>query len=267
LALAFNDMSEQMQTLMRQQAEHESVERELAIARSVQQRLFPERLPELPYLEANGICLPARMVSGDYYDFIPVPGGCDALIADVSGKGMSAALLMASVHAALRSQYPGNGGAPPDPGEILTRLNRHLHESLEASRFVTLLLVRVLEGGELVYGNAGHNPALLLRGDRIEWLRAGGFLLGPFADSRFESTSLAVRQGDVLCLYTDGVTEAVGPEGEQFGEQRLAETLRHAGDLEPRALQEHIVESVRDWQGGAEAGDDLTLVVLRFTGR
>lgn len=266
LALAFNDMSERLQELMRQQAEHESFERELAIARSVQQRLFPERVPELPFLEANGICLPARMVSGDYYDFIPIPGGCDALIADVSGKGMSAALLMASVHAALRSQYPGNGGSPPDPGALLTRLNRHLHESLEPTRFVTLLLVRVLEGGRLLYGNAGHNPALLLRGDRVEWLRAGGLLLGPFGESRFESTRLEVESGDLLCLYTDGVTEAVGPEGEQFGEQRLAETLRQSRHLEPRMLQEHVVRQVRQWQGEAEAGDDLTLVVLRFKG-
>jgi sigma-B regulation protein RsbU (phosphoserine phosphatase) len=105
-----------------------------------------------------------------------------------------------------------------------------------------------------------------LRQDRVEWLRAGGLLLGPFADSRFESNSLSVNEGDVLCLYTDGVTEALGPQGEQFGERRLAETLRVSRHLEPQALQEHIVERVRDWQGETEAGDDLTLVVLRFKG-
>jgi len=264
LALAFNDMSQQLQALLQQRAEHESVERELAMARSVQRRLFPESLPQVPYLEASGICLPARLVSGDYYDFIPFAGGTDVVIADVSGKGMSAALLMASVQAALRSQYPLDGQPAPDPGTILARLNHHLHATLEPTRFVTLFLLRILEDGRVLYGNAGHNPALLLRGERAEWLQAGGLLLGPFAAPRFESTALRASSGDVLCLYTDGVTEAEGAEGEHFGEERLATVLRAGRHLPPEALQESIVGAVRAWQGEQEPTDDITLVLLRL---
>ena len=251
-------------TLLHERAEHEIVERELAIARTVQQRLFPEHVPRLQYLEASGICLPARTVSGDYYDFIPVPGGLDVVIADVSGKGMSAALLMASLQAALRSQYPLHDEGVPDPGAILARLNHHLHATLEPTRFVTLFLVRVLDDGRTLYGNAGHSPAALVRDERVEWLQAGGVLLGPFASPRFESTRLATRADDVLCLYTDGVTEAEGPQGEHYGEERLAAALRAGSHLEPRALQDAIVRDVRAWQGDAEPTDDLTLVVLRL---
>ena len=264
LALAFNDMSQQLQALLQQRAEHESVERELAIARTVQRRLFPEVLPQVPYLEASGVCLPARTVSGDYYDFIPFAGGTDVVIADVSGKGMSAALLMAGVQAALRSQYPLDGQPAPDPGAILARLNHHLHATLEPTRFVTLFLLRVLEDGRILYGNAGHNPALLLRGERAEWLQSGGLLLGPFAAPRFESTALRASSGDVLCLYTDGVTEAEGAEGEHFGEERLAAVLRAGRHLQPAALQEAIVGAVRAWQGEQEPTDDITLVLLRL---
>lgn len=264
LALAFNEMSQQLQTLMQQRAEHESVEREMAVARAVQQRLFPERVPQSRALEASGICLPARTVSGDYYDFIPVAGGIDFVVADVSGKGMSAALLMASVQAALRSQYPLDGQEPPDPGAILGRLNHHLHATLEPSRFVTLFLVRVFDDGRVVYGNAGHNPAAWVRGDQVEWLQEGGLLLGPFADARFTSTELRLRPGDWLCLYTDGVTEAESVEGEHFGDERLAKLLRAGRDLDAAALQASVLGALRNWQGEREPSDDITLVALRI---
>ncbi len=264
LALAFNDMSQQLQTLLQQRAEHESVEREMAVARAVQKRLFPERMPQTPALEASGICLPARTVSGDYYDFIPVTGGIDVVVADVSGKGMSAALLMASVHAALRSQYPIDGQEAPDPGAILGRLNHHLHATLEPSRFVTLFLVRVFDDGRVLYGNAGHNPAALVRGDHVEWLQEGGLLLGPFAGARFASTELCVCAGDLLCLYSDGVTEAEGVHGEHFGDERLAAVLRAGSNLDAAALQASVVAALRDWQGEREPSDDITLVALRI---
>jgi sigma-B regulation protein RsbU (phosphoserine phosphatase) len=266
LASAFDDMSEQLQTLLQERSAHEAVERELSIAREVQRRLFPEQVPELPYVDVSGVCLPARTVSGDYYDFIPVRDGCDFVVADVSGKGVSAALLMASVQAALRSQYAIDGGAPADPGEMVTRLNRHLHAHVEPTRFVTLLLVRLLRDGRIVYCNAGHNPAARVREGRVEWMRRGGLILGPFSDQRYEGCSLQARAGDVFCLYTDGVTEAVGERGEQYGEARLATLLQRHADQSPRELQETIVREVRSWQagGGGEPSDDITLVVLRL---
>jgi sigma-B regulation protein RsbU (phosphoserine phosphatase) len=245
----------------------QAVERELAIAREVQSRLFPERTPYAPFLEAAGVCVPARMVSGDYYDFIEVAGGYDAVIADVSGKGMSAALLMASLHSALRSLYLRHGRAePPDLGEVVTHLNTHLNQYVEPTRFVTLFLVRYRGDGKLLYCNAGHNPAALVQNGHVEWLSSGGLMLGPFAGLVYESNTVSVRSGDLVCLYTDGVTEAESPTGEQFGEERLAAVLRQVSAASARQAISSIQQSVREWRGDREPGDDLTVMALRVTG-
>lgn len=265
LALAFNDMSQRLQGLLDERAAHQAVERELGIAREVQKRLFPEHMPYAPFFEAGGVCVPARTVSGDYYDFIEVAGGYDAVVADVSGKGMSAALLMASVHAALHSLYLRDGRGAPDPAEVVTRLNQHLHQYSEPTRFVTLFLVRYCGDGRLVYCNAGHNPAALVRAGRVEWLSSGGLVLGPFADLVYEASVVAVQPGDVVCLYSDGVTEAASPIGEHFGEDRLAEALRGHAAEHPRDVVGAVQEAVRRWRGEAEISDDVTLVVLRIT--
>ena len=267
LALAFNDMSQRLQDLLEERIAHRAVERELALARDVQSRLFPERMPDTPFLQATGLCLPARTVSGDYYDFIDLGCGWDAVVADVSGKGISAALLMASLQAALRGQYPPDGrGAAPDPAEVLTRLNSHLHAHVEPNRFVTLFLVRYGGGGRLLYGNAGHNPAALVRGAEVQWLSAGGPMLGPFAGQRFATASVDVQPGDLVCLYSDGVTEAESPAGDFFGEERLAAVLcAHAGE-HPREVEAGVLRRLQEWRSGKEAGDDVTVVVLRITG-
>jgi sigma-B regulation protein RsbU (phosphoserine phosphatase) len=266
LALAVDDMTERMQGLLEERATHEVFEREIAIARDVQARLFPAEPPTGPFLEAAGVCIPARVVSGDSYDFIELGPGLDAVISDVSGKGMSAALLMASLHSALRNFYLGRGrGDTPDPAAIVTRLNGHLHQYVEASRFVTLFLARYQGDGRLLYCNAGHNPAALVRDGRVEWLSDGGLMLGPFPDQRYETAVAAVRPGDVLCLYTDGVTEAEAPSGEQFGEDRLASVLRGAGARTARGIMTAVLDSVRTWRSGREPGDDVTLVVLKIT--
>jgi serine phosphatase RsbU (regulator of sigma subunit) len=266
LALAFDEMSGRLQGLLEERAAVQAVERELAIARDVQRRLFPERVPYAPFFEAAGVCLPARTVSGDYYDFLEVGGTHDAVVADVSGKGISAALLMASLHSALRSLYLRHGrAAPPDPAEVVTRLNQHLHAYIEPTRFVTLFLVRYAGDGRLVYCNAGHNPAALVQDGRIEWLSAGGLMLGPFPDLEYASAQSAVRPGDLVCLYTDGVTEAESPAGEQFGEERLGDVLRGAASRPPAQVIAAVQEAVGAWREGGEPGDDLTLVVLRIT--
>lgn len=266
LAMAFNDMTARLQGLMEERVQHEAVERELTIARDVQARLFPATNPYAPFLEAMGVCMPARVVSGDAYDFVEVGGGWDAMVADVSGKGISAALLMASMHSALRSSYLGLArGEVPDPAEILTRLNRHLHLYAEPSRFVTLFLVRYTGNGKLVYCNAGHNPAVLVRDGRVEWLASGGLMLGPFPDLVYQSAVVDVQPGDVVCLYTDGLTEAESPTGEQFGDERLARAMRALSGQSPKDVIAALQTEVRTWRAGGEPGDDLTLVVLRIT--
>jgi len=188
------------------------------------------------------------------------------VVADVSGKGMSAALLMASLHAALHSLYLRDGHAdPPCIGEIVTDLNAHLHQYVEPTRFVTLFLTRYGGGGKLQYCNAGHNPAALIHDGKVEWLSSGGLMLGPFAALRYEPTTVDVRRGDLVCIYTDGVTEAESPDGEQFGEERLAAVLQGLTGAHPREAIAAVQQRVREWRGEREPGDDLTLVALRVT--
>jgi sigma-B regulation protein RsbU (phosphoserine phosphatase) len=266
LSLAFDDMSVRLQGLLEERAAVQAFERELAIARDVQARLFPERVPYAPFLEVAGVCVPARTVSGDYYDFLVTTDGYDAVVADVSGKGMSAALLMASLHSALRSLYPRHERGPaPELGEIVTRLNDHLHQVVEPTRFVTLFMARYAGDGRLAYCNAGHNPAALVQDGRVEWLSSGGLMLGPFPDLVYEPAVVPVRPGDLLCIYTDGVTEAESPTGEQFGEERLARVLLETRGAAPRTVLDAVQEAVRVWRDGGEPGDDVTLVLLRVT--
>jgi sigma-B regulation protein RsbU (phosphoserine phosphatase) len=264
LAHGFNEMSSQLQTLLEERAAHRVVERELEIARTVQARLFPQQDPRDEHLEAVGVCVPARAVSGDYYDFLPIRGGWDLLVADVSGKGMSAALLMASLQASLRGQYGAARETPPDPARALDHVNRHLATYAEATRFVTLFLVRYDGGGELEYCNAGHNPALVVRDGGVQWLREGGLMLGPFPERPYRSTRLAVRPGDLVCLYTDGVTEAMDPHSEEFGEERLAQLLQEQGARPLGEIRRALLERVKEWRQGGAATDDVTFVLVRI---
>jgi serine phosphatase RsbU (regulator of sigma subunit) len=264
LANGFNDMSTQLQGLLEERAAHRVVERELEIARGVQARLFPQEDPRDEHLEAVGVCVPARSVSGDYYDYVPIRGGWDLLVADVSGKGMSAALLMASLQASLRGQYGAAGETPPDPARALDHVNHHLGTYSEATRFVTLFLVRYDGSGELVYCNAGHNPALLLQDGSVQWLQEGGLMLGPFPDRPYTSQRVAVRPGDLICLYTDGVTEAMDPDSEQFGEERLAQLLQEQRDRPLRDIRQAVLDRVQAWRQGGAVTDDVTFVLLRI---
>jgi len=266
LSIAFNDMSSRLRGLLEESAARQAMERELTIARDVQARLFPARMPQSTSFEAWGVCAPAKTVSGDYWDFIAVPGGYDAVIADVSGKGISAALLMASLHASLRSLYVGNGrSAALDPSAIVASLNRQLHQIVEPSRFVTLFLARYCGDGRLLYCNAGHNPAVLLRDGRVEWLGSGGMILGPFPDHGYTTQVVPVRAGDLVCLYTDGVTEATAPDGEQFGEERLGRLLTQVAARTPSDIVAAVQQEVARWRGPSEATDDITLVLMRIT--
>jgi len=266
LSLAFNDMSARLSGLLEESVARQAMERELAIARDVQARLFPARMPQASFFDAWGVCAPAKTVSGDYFDFIEIPGGYDAVIADVSGKGISAALLMASLHASLHSLYVREGrDAILEPSAVVALLNRQLHKVVEPSRFVTLFLARYCGDGRLVYCNAGHNPGALVRDRRVEWLGSGGTILGPFPNPGYSTSAVPVRAGDLVCLYTDGVTEATAPSGEQFGEDRLGRILCDAGAEPPRDIVALVQQEVARWRGDDEATDDITLVLMRIT--
>jgi phosphoserine phosphatase RsbU/P len=249
--------------LHRIRAEKERQDRELQFAREIQRSLFPVAPPVVPGFALAAVSVPSQEVGGDHYDFIPLPGGRVALtVADVSGKGTPASLLMASVHASLRAL----AGTLP-PAQLLERLSRFLYDSTQAHRYVTIFYAELDPAtGSLVYVNGGHVPPCLLRasGEEVR-LTQGGPVLGliEIAPDAFEVGTVALGRGDVLALVTDGVTEACSTEDVEYGERRLFETLRAAAGADAEDTLGAIVDSVHAWTGPAGSGDDLTAVVLR----
>jgi sigma-B regulation protein RsbU (phosphoserine phosphatase) len=235
---------------------------ELELAREVQTRLLPRRAPPLLTLDCAGDCVQARAVGGDYYDFLDLGGGQAALVlADIAGKGIAGALMMASLQANLRSQ---SGLAREDLRRLLRALNASLCETIAASRFATLFCGCYDDTTRrLRYANCGHNPPILLRSDdRVERLPATGTILGAFPTWDCEIAETILGPGDALLLYSDGITEAAGRDGEEFGEARLIETWRRHRHQESKALVEGILGAVKGFAAGEQA-DDMTLVVAR----
>ena len=274
-------------------SEEERLRHELEIATSVQQRLFPQSPPDVGRVELSGVCHPARGVGGDYYDFILLgPGRVGIAVADVAGKGISAALLMSTVQASLRSQAPSVNG---NLTGLVCSMNRLLHVSTDASAYATFFYAQYdEERGLLTYVNAGHNPPILVRaaaatraqgatravaaGDRaalkteikmdagqpeISLLWTGGPIIGAFDTSDYEQETIQVYEDDLLVAYTDGVTEALNPEGEEFGEARLHSIIAGGAQLSAHGLTMRIVETVREFCRDTPQHDDLTLVVMK----
>lgn len=240
----------------------EALERELEIAREVQHELLPKGAPVVRGLELSGVCLPAVGVGGDYYDFIPV--GQDRLglvIADVSGKGVPAALLMAGLQASVRSLAPYT----IPPREVTTRLNEMLSRSGVGSRYATLFF-GLYDGASrsLHYSNAGHLAPLLVGNGRSLRLTMGGIPIGMFEHAQYRDATCTLEPGDLLVLYTDGIVETPGPGGE-FGEPRLLELLLRHGDLSLADLMRKILDERSRWGDGSDPHDDVTLVLARAT--
>jgi serine phosphatase RsbU (regulator of sigma subunit) len=238
--------------------------RELAIAEQVQTRLFPQRQPVIPTLVYAGTCHPARTVGGDYYDFLDLGNGrLGFVIADIAGKGIGAALLMANLQAALRSQC---ATAWEQPERFLRAVNQLLYENTAEGDYATLFFAQYDgETRKLRYANCGHPPALLLRGeDGLERLGATCTVVGLFEkwDCQMEGRELAA--GDTMLLYTDGVTEALNGEGEEFGEQRLLEAARQHRQLALPELLARLAEQARNFSP-QEQSDDITLIAAKCT--
>ena len=235
---------------------------ELKIARDVQEALFPHQLPTGGGLEFSAVCIPSSGISGDYYDVLQLPDGrLIFAIADISGKGISAAILMANLQAVLRVL----AASAPEPSEVCRRLNQHLHEVTEASKFATFFYAewRAWER-KLTYVNAGHNAPLLLKNGHGQQLNQGGMPLGLFPSAEFKTAAVCLGSGDTLVLYSDGITEATSKNGEEFGELRLESVVRaHCG--KPLAvIQQQVLASVRQWAGENQE-DDMTLLLVRAT--
>jgi phosphoserine phosphatase RsbU/P len=289
LANSFNSMTESIQNLVLEQKEKQRLENEITIAQEVQAQLFPRHITQLPSLEVFGFCRPARSVSGDYYDFLAL--GPDRLllaVGDVSGKGISAALLMATIHSAVRAysvegipalrQLQGVSGGPSVltrggsliegaevcPGTLLSLLNHQLYHSTPQEKYATLFLAMYdAETRRLTFSNAGHLPPLVLsKTGVVKRLEDGGTVVGLFDNINYDEASVQLRPGEIFLAYSDGVTEPENDFGE-FGEQRLIELVQENRDLPLERISEIVTAAVDDWIGGAEQPDDVTLVLAR----
>jgi len=263
----FDEVRRSLELRRQVQAEKLESERraaqELEIARQVQARLFPQIRPELKTVEYAGVCLQARQVGGDYFDFLNLgPDRLGLIIGDVSGKGIAAALLMANLQAALRSQ---SALAFDQPEALLRSVNRLFYDNTAENAFASLLFADYDDATRrLRYVNCGHLSGLLLRSNgNVDQLESTSTLLGLFRDWDCSVREQELSPGDVLVLYTDGITEATDHRGEEFGEQYLIESLRQHRELSCQALLSAIVDGVRQFSA-QEQHDDITAIVAKF---
>ncbi|MCA1614483.1 MAG: SpoIIE family protein phosphatase [Acidobacteria bacterium] len=301
LAEAFNEMSANIEELLRERVKHERLEREIEIAAEVQAQLFPRETPRLQRAEMAGECRAARGVAGDYYDYVRVAPGLYAVaLGDVSGKGVSAALVMSNMQAALRAQATilsermklarqvavsaaAAGADAGDPqefempcgvvgtdeacavSEMTASINDQLCRSTDSNRFVTAFVALYDDAARrLRYTNAGHNAPFLIRaGGEAERLEAGGLVLGAFDWASYEEAAAELGAGDVLLLFSDGITEAQNAAGEEYGDDRLLRLASAHRHLSADDLRAAVFREIDDWSGGRERDDDQTIVILK----
>jgi len=268
LASSFNGMAASISDLLVQQSEKERLLNELKIAQEVQTTLFPDSPASLGGFEMHAMSLPARTVGGDYFDFIFGPGNnlCLAL-GDISGKGISAALLMASLNSAVRAFILGHDAAEsstPSPALLLTLLNRHLYLSTQSARYATLFLAAYdVETSRLTYSNGGHLPPLVLSTDgTLKRLDVGGSVVGLLEDLEYAEATVQLEPGDLLVAFTDGLTEPENASGE-FGEPRLFDYIARNRQLPLPLLAASTLKTLQDWIGDGEQPDDMTILLAR----
>jgi sigma-B regulation protein RsbU (phosphoserine phosphatase) len=231
----------------------------------VQGRLFPKAALVLPSLSVTGVCRPASVVSGDYYDFLSLKTsgpGLALAIGDVAGKGISAALLMATIQSAMRSQLAIPG--PISTTRVVSSLNHQIYSSTAPEKYATFFFALYDEAtGALTYTNAGHLPPILIRDGAAQRLEVTGTVVGAFPTAQYEERQIRLLPGDLLLAYTDGLTEPENAYGEMFGEQRVIDLLiKHEG-AEPSAIFERTLEAVLEWTGPLGLQDDMTMLIAR----
>lgn len=241
--------------------EKKRMEQELQLGREIQSRLMPKPPSDLRGLALDARSIPCFEVGGDYYDFLELPGGeLGIAIGDVSGKGVGAALIMSSIQAALRVAAP----IEPSLSSLMARLNALLFRMAGGRKYVTFFFGRYSpESGELRYVNAGHNPPLLLDGERLESIASTGRPIGILADASYEERRVTLAPGATLFLYTDGLNEANNAEEEEFGMQRLRDCVARAARGPLAEIATSVLEEIHAFEDGAHAADDKTIVVLR----
>jgi sigma-B regulation protein RsbU (phosphoserine phosphatase) len=266
LGESFNLMTGSISGLIEEQKKRQRLENEISIAREVQNQLFPQRLPVVPGVEMEAICKAARSVSGDYYDFIQLsPTHLAIAVADISGKGISAALLMASLQAALRSQMLAAGSENMSTAELVSRLNKHLVRNTGDDRFATFFIA-VYDSATrtLRYTNAGHLPSFLISKDAALHLDQGGMVLGVAEECCYEEGIVSVPANALLVGYSDGLIEPENVYGEEFGIKRLQQAALYVQDSRPRVVAEALMNAAEEWAGTPEQADDMTVIVARL---
>jgi sigma-B regulation protein RsbU (phosphoserine phosphatase) len=284
LQMSFNSMTQSLERLIAEQKEKERLQSELEIAHEVQAQLFPQAVSGTRTLELYGICRPARIVSGDYYDFLEYgPDQIGIAVGDISGKGISAALLMASIHSAVRAYEQeqivsvssasahtvspsavATRAAPPSPAQMLWLLNRHLYRTTQPEKYATLFL-GFYDGDthRLTYSNGGHlAPIVLGRDGSVRRLEAGGMVVGLFDGMQYQEETVELFPDDIFVAFSDGMTEPENEFGE-FGEDRLVACIAENRNLPLARISTQAVQAVKDWIGSTEQPDDITLVLAR----
>ncbi len=276
LSQSFNTMTDNLERLLVVAKEKERLQAEIEIARQVQDQLYPKSAPILKTLRVTGLCEPARMVSGDYYDYQALSDNQLAIaIGDVAGKGISAALLMATIQAALRMELRGalesaaaaqgsTNGFHLSTARTVSDLNQQLYATTSPEKFATFCFALYDdETGLVTYTNAGHPPPILIRAGVATQLDVNGTVVGAFPFSKYNESRLQMQSGDLLVWYTDGITEPEDAYGEMFGEERLIEIIAKNSEREDARIIEAVMESVRQWRASPVLWDDNTVVRAR----
>lgn len=268
LAKSFNSMTENLERLIGIAKEKERLESELEIARGVQDQLFPKSAPVTKTISLYGSCRPARMCSGDYYDYLCLPDGNVALaVGDVAGKGIAAALLMASIQSIMRTQLAagvrgsnGNGAV----SKMVAELNRQLYANTSPEKYATFCFGLYDEDGRsLTYTNAGHLPPILLHNGKPQELEVTGTVVGAFPQMRYEERRIEMAPGDILVAYTDGIVEPENVYGEEFGCNRMMDlVMKYQAEASDEIIS-RIMEAVPHWTGSSELSDDMTVLLAR----
>jgi len=269
-----DEWAEALNRLIEDLEDKQKMEQELQVAKEIQRRLLPESVPQIEGVDIAAMNVPSTQVGGDYYDFIPIDDKrWGIMIADVSGKGVPAGILMGTTRSAFRTQlalFPAHMTDMEVEYSVpltISKMNSFLYKDTESHKFVTIFYgILDVEKKSFTYTNAGHNPQLLYRPqDKTELLlTAGGIMVGVMEDAPFEKDTVVLKVGDALVLYTDGITDAINQEEEFFGEERLFQLVKEHSSLSAQELLDKIYGEITDFSKGAPQFDDITLIVLKI---
>ena len=249
--------------LYREALDKAKFEQELKVAAAIQQSLLPTPVRQGPFFATAAASIACRAVGGDFFDYVDLPsGGFGFIVGDVAGKGSPAALLAAAV----LGMFSAEAMHQPGPASVITRLNHGLFRRAIESRFLTTFYAIVGRDGDFTYCNAGHNAPILVSASGIRRLDTGGMVLGVFENAQFDEETMALQPGDIVVAFSDGVTEALNPVGDEFTDDRLLASVRAHQSKSPEALVEGLLADVRAFCGDATQSDDLTIVLVRYDG-